>query len=96
MKRHPQLTRSPIFFKFLVTRKEALTHGIYLFELRNPEGSELPPFTPGSHLTVEVPNGSRRNYSLCSDPAERMYYQIAVKRDEAGRGGSVSMAVVAR
>lgn len=80
------------FFNVRVVKKEAVAQGIYLFELRHPDGAPLPPFTPGSHLTVQVPSGVRRNYSLCSDPADTSMYQIAVKRDEAGRGGSVSMA----
>ena len=87
----PAAGAEPAFFKLKVSKKEALVDGIFLFELRHPEGSDLPTFTAGSHLTVEVPNGSRRNYSLCSSPAERSYYQIAVKRDDKGRGGSISM-----
>ena len=86
------LTPEPDFFKLKVVRKEALAGGIFLFELRNPDGSELPAFTAGAHLTVQVPNGSRRNYSLCSNPADRGFFQIAVKRDAAGQGGSISMA----
>ncbi|MDB5779047.1 MAG: oxidoreductase [Polaromonas sp.] len=82
----------PDFFSVRVVRKEAVAQGIYLFELRHPDGEPLPAFTPGAHLTVQVPSGARRNYSLCSDPADTGHYQIAVKRDEAGRGGSVSMA----
>ncbi|MDB5929378.1 MAG: oxidoreductase [Polaromonas sp.] len=82
----------PDFFNVRVVRKEAVAQGIYLFELRHPEGAPLPAFTPGSHLTVQVPSGVRRNYSLCSNPADASLYQIAVKRDEGGRGGSVSMA----
>ncbi|MES2978464.1 MAG: PDR/VanB family oxidoreductase [Pseudomonadota bacterium] len=75
-----------------VIRKEEVAAGIFMFELRHPDGRDLPTFTAGSHLTVQVPNGTRRNYSLCSDPAHTGYYQIAVKRDANGRGGSVSMA----
>lgn len=82
----------PDFFNVKVVTKEAVAQGIYLFELRHPEGVPLPAFTPGSHLTVQVPSGVRRNYSLCSNPADTSMYQIAVKRDDAGRGGSVSMA----
>jgi len=82
----------PDFFEAEVVRKEAVAQGIFLFELRRPDGNALPPFTPGSHLTVQVPSGVRRNYSLCSDPADTSAYQIAVKRDAHGRGGSVSMA----
>jgi phthalate 4,5-dioxygenase reductase subunit len=84
--------QEPGFFNVRVVRKEAVAQGIYLFELRHPGGEPLPAFTPGSHLTVQVPSGARRNYSLCSNPADTGHYQIAVKRDEGGRGGSVSMA----
>lgn len=74
-----------------VERSEPVADGIQLFELRDPEGAELPAFTPGSHLSVRVPNGAMRNYSLCSDSADRSRYVIAVKREQGGRGGSVSL-----
>ena len=74
-----------------VTRKDEIARGIDLFELRRPDGGELPEFSAGAHVAVKVPNGLIRKYSLCNDPAERDRYQIAVKRDEAGRGGSVSL-----
>ena len=74
-----------------VTRKDEIARGIDLFELRRPGGGELPEFSAGAHVAVKVPNGLIRKYSLCNDPAERDRYQIAVKRDEAGRGGSVSL-----
>lgn len=80
------------FVNLQVVRKEALTSDIDLFELRSPDGQDLPAFTAGAHLTVQVPNGARRNYSLCSHPADTSLYQIAVKRDRGGRGGSISMA----
>lgn len=80
------------FFRLKVMHKDELAGGIYLFELRHEQGAALPPFAAGAHLTVETPCGVRRNYSLCSSPAETGVYQIAVKRDAAGRGGSISMA----
>jgi phthalate 4,5-dioxygenase reductase subunit len=89
--RADQPAGEPDFFKLRVVDKKQLAGDIYLFELREPDGKPLPPFTAGAHLTVQVPNGSRRNYSLCSSPANTSCYQIAVKRDAAGRGGSVSM-----
>ena len=81
----------PDFFNVRVARKQALAGGIYLFELRHPDGGDLPPFTAGAHLTVQVPAGMRRNYSLSSNPGDAGFYQIAVKRDAGGRGGSISM-----
>lgn len=74
-----------------VVSKTAVAQDIWCFELRYPDGLALPAFTAGAHLTVALPSGMRRNYSLCSDPAHRVAYQIAVKRDARGRGGSISM-----
>jgi phthalate 4,5-dioxygenase reductase subunit len=74
-----------------VTRKDEIARGIDLFELRRSDGGELPQFTAGAHVALKVPNGLVRKYSLCNDPAERDRYQIAVKREENGRGGSISL-----
>ncbi len=69
-----------------------LTPRIRTFELVPPvRGDELPPFTAGAHLTIHLPSGLERQYSLCNDPAERHRYVIAVQREEAGRGGSEEM-----
>jgi phthalate 4,5-dioxygenase reductase subunit len=74
-----------------VTRAEPVARDIHLFEFRDPEGGELPAFTPGSHVTVKAPNGTLRKYSLCNAAGEGDRYVIAVKRDAAGHGGSVSL-----
>ena len=73
-----------------VRQKSEIADGVFLFELRSPTGAELPPFTPGSHITVTAPSGQKRRYSLCNDPGEREHYLIAVKREASGRGGSLS------
>ena len=80
------------FFDLLVSGKALLARDIWGFELRHPRGDALPPFTAGAHLTVQVPAGPRRNYSLHGDPADASCYRIAVKRDAQGRGGSIHMA----
>lgn len=74
-----------------VRRKTAIAQDIFLFELVRPDHSALPAFTAGSHLLVLTPNGLSRRYSLCNAPSERDRYMIAVKRDAAGSGGSISM-----
>jgi vanillate O-demethylase ferredoxin subunit len=61
------------------------------FELADPLGLELPPFTAGAHLDVRINNDTRRQYSLCNDPQERHRYVIAVLNEPAGRGGSRAM-----
>ena len=73
-----------------VHRKSEIADGVFLFELRSLAGADLPPFTPGSHITVTAPSGQKRRYSLCNDTSERGYYLIAVKQETSGRGGSLS------
>lgn len=73
-----------------VERKQQIADDIFQFEFRDRSGAELPPFTPGSHVTVTVPSGQKRRYSLCNSPSERDRYVIAIKREASGRGGSLS------
>ncbi len=80
---------SPTDIPVRIVRVETIADGIVLFEMRPKGGEELPPFTPGSHINVRVPNGLLRKYSLCSNPADRDHYLIAVKREHEGRGGSL-------
>ena len=75
--------------KLVVARKAPLAEGVMGFELRAPDGGELPAFTPGAHIAVRTPAGLERKYSLSNDPDERDHYQLGVKRDPNGRGGSV-------
>src|SRR5262245_60267964 len=58
------------------------------YELIAPAGSELVPFTAGSHIDLHLPNGMIRSYSLINDQGERNRYVVAVNKDAAGRGGS--------
>lgn len=81
----------PAFNELEVTVAEPAAQGIQRFELRDPQRRPLPAFTSGSHLRVVTPAGVVRRYSLCNDPHETDRYELAVRRDEAGRGGSVSM-----
>ena len=74
-----------------VQRASDLAEGIRGFELVEPAGAPLPPFTPGAHVLIQAPNGMTRRYSLCNAPHERERYAIAVKREATGRGGSISM-----
>lgn len=59
-----------------------------------PTAGELPGFSAGSHVVVEVPTGDRKQrnpYSLLSDPTDRTRYRIAVRRLDESRGGSQAM-----
>jgi phthalate 4,5-dioxygenase reductase subunit len=84
-------TQEDGFLQLKIAQKKRIARDIWYFELRDPSGGHVPPFEAGANLTVEVPNGARRSYSLCNDSQERDRYVIAVKRDSKGRGGSVSL-----
>ncbi|WP_191487578.1 PDR/VanB family oxidoreductase [Pseudomonas sp. FEN] len=56
-----------------------------------PCTGSLPGFSSGSHIQVHLPLGERtlRNaYSLTGDPADSHQYRIAVRLQQASRGGS--------
>ena len=65
--------------------------GIRSYEFVDLDGGQLPPFTAGAHIEVHLDEGMIRSYSLCSDPADTSRYQIAVLKEEEGRGGSKKM-----
>jgi tetrachlorobenzoquinone reductase len=67
-------------------RAEALD--VMSLQLRAIGGAELPPFEPGAHLDVHLPNGLIRQYSLTNDWRERDRYVIGVARVADSRGGS--------
>lgn len=74
-----------------IARKTIEAVDICSFELVDPEGNLLPPFSAGSHIDVHLPDGLVRQYSLANDPRETRRYLIAVLRDANSRGGSIGM-----
>ena len=81
----------PPMMPLRVTRNDEIADGINLIEFRDLNGKELPEFSAGAHIAIQVPNGLLRKYSLCNDPTERDRYQVAVKREANGRGGSSNL-----
>lgn len=64
------------------------------FRFVRRDGAAMPHFSGGAHVVVEMDiAGVRRMnpYSLTSDPADTSGYEISVRRDEAGRGGSLHL-----
>lgn len=62
------------------------------FRFVSLDGAALPAFSGGAHIVVEMDDhGTRRlnPYSLMSSPEDRSGYEISVRRDDAGRGGSL-------
>lgn len=75
----------------LVSEKREVAKDILEFRFAAPDGSGLPPFSPGSHIAVMTPSGANRQYSLINDGHQPEFYQIAVKLEPESRGGSQSM-----
>jgi len=78
-----------------ITGIRRLAPRVRAYELRRPDGGELPAAAAGAHLAVPVrlADGSvaMRQYSIASNPARRDAYEIAVLRHEDGRGGSAAI-----
>jgi vanillate O-demethylase ferredoxin subunit len=83
------MNRQWLTLKVAAKRTEAID--ICSFELADPAGGNLPPFSAGAHIDVEVRDGLIRQYSLCNHSAEHHRYLIAVLRDPATRGGCKGM-----
>ncbi|MBO9520646.1 MAG: oxidoreductase [Nocardioidaceae bacterium] len=62
--------------------------GVLAVRFRDARGGTLPSWEPGAHLTVHLPNGLAREYSLCSDPADPDGWTVAVLDEADSRGGS--------
>jgi len=71
-----------------IAKVEEIAEGIKSFELRPENGQTLPRFTAGAHIDVMVQEGLIRQYSLHNAPSTEGFYQIAVKKEIDGRGGS--------
>ncbi|MNR82217.1 Phthalate 4,5-dioxygenase oxygenase reductase subunit [compost metagenome] len=74
--------------KLMVTNIVSDTPTVKIFTLKHPLRDTLPPPSAGAHVDVRLPDGKIRQYSLCGDPSDDSIYQIAVRREDDGRGGS--------
>ncbi len=71
-----------------VAEVEVQTPSITSFVLEAADGGPLPAFAAGAHIDLRLASGLVRQYSLVGRPGAAAAYRIAVKRDDAGRGGS--------
>ncbi|GGY16445.1 vanillate O-demethylase oxidoreductase [Pseudoduganella dura] len=70
--------------KVRVARKWREADRVLGFELVDPDGAALPPFTAGAHVDVHLPGGLVRQYSLCNDWRDSSRYVIGVLLQEGG------------
>ena len=85
-----QAEASPVI-QAVVRRVEVLSSTISKFVFASLDGSPLPAWSAGAHIDVLVAPGMMRQYSLSGDPANRDIYEVAVLREDQGRGGSLLM-----
>ena len=76
--------------ELVVAARTPLTHDVVALDLVAPNGRDLPAWTPGSHIDLQVAPDTERQFSLCGDPTDRGTWRVAVLREAAGRGGSVA------
>lgn len=71
-----------------VAAVETVARDTKTFTLRRAAGGALPPYQPGAHIDLHLPNGLIRQFSLAVPATDPDSYVVGVKRDENSRGGS--------
>jgi ferredoxin-NADP reductase len=80
----------------VVVAKHPESATVVTLELVPPRAEELPPWEPGAHIDLLLPNGLVRQYSLCGDPSDRSRWRVGVLREPESRGGSAHLHDVLR
>jgi ferredoxin-NADP reductase len=62
--------------------------GTNTYEFAALDGSALPPYEPGAHIAIHLPNGITREYSLTRPYKPGEGYLVGIKLDAASKGGS--------
>lgn len=81
---------TPETLDLTLVQKEAVASGVVRLTLARPDNGDLPTWEPGAHIDLHLGEHPTmiRQYSLCSSPADRTHYQVAVLREPQSRGGS--------
>ena len=75
----------------VLSKVEHMSDLVTKYEFSMPDGSDMPIVEAGAHIDIVVAPEFLRQYSLSGDPADRSKYQVAVLREDEGRGGSKLM-----
>jgi ferredoxin-NADP reductase len=81
----------PLFNKAVLTIVSKIDEpypGVRRFLLRDPDDWGLPSFLSGAHIDLYLRKDLVRTYSLCNVAGDTSTYEIAVKLEKSGRGGS--------
>lgn len=58
---------------------EAIAAGVLSLEFVRSDGGPMPPWEPGAHIEIDVPDIGIRHYSLVGDPHDRSKWTVAVR-----------------
>ncbi|HJV13026.1 MAG TPA: PDR/VanB family oxidoreductase [Propionibacteriaceae bacterium] len=72
----------------VVREAQSVADGVVALTLVDPQGGELPPWTPGAHIDFVLTDDLVRQYSLCSSPSKPDVWRVGVLRAPDSRGGS--------
>jgi ferredoxin-NADP reductase len=72
----------------VVREARSVADGVVALTLADPNGGELPPWTPGAHIDFVLTDDLVRQYSLCSSPSKPDVWRVGVLRATDSRGGS--------
>jgi ferredoxin-NADP reductase len=84
----PEGGRAPNLIEVRLTEVETAARDTKVYTFRRPDESRLPPYQPGAHIDIHLPNGMTRQFSLLNPDPDPASYVVAIKLDPASRGGS--------
>jgi tetrachlorobenzoquinone reductase len=84
----PQAARAGNLIEVRLTDVETVARDTNIYTFRRPDGGKLPPYQPGAHIDIHLPNGITRQFSLVNPDPDPESYVVAIKLDPASRGGS--------
>jgi ferredoxin-NADP reductase len=71
-----------------VTGYETAAEGVVTLTLADPQGGDLPGWSPGAHIDLQLGESLVRQYSLCGGMSDRSAWRVGVLLDPESRGGS--------
>src|SRR5436190_21466319 len=69
-----------------VSRRETAAEGVVALGLADPDGADLPEWTPGAHIDLVMGQGLTRQYSLSGSTSNRSEWELGVLLDPESRG----------
>lgn len=85
-----------VLMPVVVSAARMATPRVRVLTLRHARRDTLPAFEGGAHTLLALPDGTRRAYSIASDPARAEAWDIAVLREGHGSGVLHDLPVGAR